>query len=154
MGYAIQFSNDSSHVFAVVTNKPVLTNSYTDTIMIRTLTERIYYKVVAIDKNFNYSDLSPYLALQRPDVIAPSAPLFTEYKRDTNSITLYWLNSTSKDVVKHILYRKAENTSSWTMIESQLKNKGISSSFIDKKAEYGIQYEYKIICLLYTSRCV
>lgn len=147
MGYAIQFSNDSSHVFAVVTNKPVLTNSYTDTIMIRTLTERIYYKVVAIDKNFNYSDLSPYLALQRPDVIAPSAPLFTEYKRDTNSITLYWLNSTSKDVVKHILYRKAENTSSWTMIESQLKNKGISSSFIDKKAEYGIQYEYKIIAL-------
>ena len=56
MGYAIQFSNDSSHVFAVVTNKPVLTNSYTDTIMIRTLTERIYYKVVAIDKNFNYSE--------------------------------------------------------------------------------------------------
>ncbi|MBK8780053.1 MAG: hypothetical protein IPO25_22600 [Saprospiraceae bacterium] len=33
------------------------------------------------------------------------------------------------------------------MIESQLKNKTISSSFIDKKADHGIQYEYKIIAL-------
>lgn len=147
MGYAIHFSNDSTHAFAVVTNKPVLTNSYIDTIMIRTLTERIYYKIVAIDKNFNYSDFSPYIALQRPDVIPPSAPLFKEYWRDTASIALSWINSTSKDVIKHNLYRKTDSSGEWTLIESQSKNKNAVSSFIDKKVEAGIEYEYKIVAV-------
>lgn len=144
MGYAIHFSNDSSHVFAVVTNKPVLTNSYIDTIMIRTLTERIYYKIVAIDRNFNYSDFSPYIALQRPDLIPPSAPLFTVYERDTNSISLHWINSTSKDVVRHVLFRK-EPTSEWKIIESKAFTKFLSSSYTDKTAKQGIEYEYKIL---------
>jgi fibronectin type 3 domain-containing protein len=147
MGYAIHFSNDSTHVFAVVTNRPVLTNSYIDTIMIRTLTERIYYKIVAIDNSFNYSDLSPYIALQRPDIIPPSAPLFKEYIRDTSSITLHWINSTSKDVVKHNLYRKSVNSTVWTLIESQSKTKNTVSSFADKKVEDGTEYEYKIVAI-------
>ena len=144
MGYAIHFSNDSSHVFAVVSNKPVLTNSYVDTIMLKTLTERIYYKVVAIDRNFNYSDFSPYIALQKPDLIAPSAPIFTEYKRDTNAITLYWKNSTSKDVVKHILFRKELNAD-WIVLDSRSSLKSDASSFTDRSVKQHIEYEYKIL---------
>ncbi len=144
MGYTIHFSNDSSHVFAVVTNKPILTNAFIDTIMLKTLTERIYYKVVAIDKNFNYSDFSPYIALQKPDLIPPSAPLFTEYKRDTNSITLHWINSTSKDAVKHILYRK-ETNDEWKVLDTKTTKNSTTSTFIDRSVKPGIEYEFKIL---------
>ncbi len=143
MGYAIHFSNDSSHVFAVVTNKPVLSNSYVDTIMLKTLTKRIYYKVVAIDNNFNYSDFSPVLALQKPDLIPPSAPIFTDHRQDTGTITLYWNASTSRDVIQHHLYRKTVDTD-WKLLKS-FPSPTTVRSYQDKAVEPSKEYEYKIV---------
>ncbi|MEP7323155.1 MAG: hypothetical protein ABI761_14615 [Saprospiraceae bacterium] len=143
MGYVIHFSNDSNHVFAVVTNKPVLVNAYVDTIMLKTLTERIYYKIAAIDRYFNYSDFSAVLALQKPDLIPPSAPIFTDHRQDTGTITLYWNASTSHDVVRHLLYRKTADAD-WKLIKS-FPSPTTVRSYQDKAVEPSKEYEYKIV---------
>src|SRR5690606_3972221 len=71
LGYTLQFSNDSSHVFTTLTNKPIADTFYTDTIMISSLTEHVYYRLIAVDRSFNYSEASPFLGLIKPDIVPP-----------------------------------------------------------------------------------
>lgn len=55
LGYTLHYSNHPDHEFAAITNKPIHDTTFRDTVMIKTLTEHLYYKIVAIDKNYNYS---------------------------------------------------------------------------------------------------
>lgn len=103
-GYSVHFANDSTHSFVNLTNIPITENSFTDTIQIMNLGDEVYYKVVAIDRNYNYSPYSKLLRLQKPDLIAPSAPIFTGFNGKGQNIQLQWASSSSKDVAKHELY--------------------------------------------------
>jgi hypothetical protein len=88
-------------VTKVILRKPV----WVDTVNIRVLNKKIYYSVVAVDKNYNPSDYSVSLALNRPDVIAPTAPVFTRTEVGKDTITLAWIGSVSDDVVQYELTR-------------------------------------------------
>jgi len=142
MGYAIHFSNQVDHEYAAVTNKPILTNSYLDTIMIRTLSEKIYYKVVAIDKNFNYSKYSKALELKLPDIVPPSSPLVHNYTKTDQGILVHWINSTSDDVISHLIYRKKESDDQWTLIREQA-DEGVTS-YLDNNISPLSTYFYKV----------
>ncbi|MDJ1499915.1 fibronectin type III domain-containing protein [Xanthocytophaga agilis] len=83
-----------------ILKKPV----FTDTINLQTLTQNIYYHIVAVDKNFNPSLASKPLCLKRPDIVPPAPPVFTQASLKSDSVWLQWQPSISDDVVTHELF--------------------------------------------------
>ncbi|WP_343745743.1 hypothetical protein [Chitinophaga sp.] len=105
-GYRVFRGNSAKEEFMEVTQEILAAPAFTDTITLHTLTSKVYYKVIALDRNYNTSAYTPALMLKRPDTIAPSAPVFTKALRSDSlkAAVLQWHNSTSEDVVKYTLY--------------------------------------------------
>ncbi len=70
-GFNVFYSNKPDHEFSLLTKTPLTDTVFRDTISLKTLTKKIYYKVVAVDYNSNYSKFSQILELKRPDVVPP-----------------------------------------------------------------------------------
>ncbi len=108
-GYMVYFTNSADHVYSTVNEAPLADTVYTDTIQIKTLTRKIYYKIKAVDTRWNYSEYSEVLELTRPDIIPPTSPVFTKYKLTEDGITLEWIPSSSNDVAGYNLEIYADN---------------------------------------------
>ncbi len=102
-GYMIYFSNSPDHVFSTVNPAPLGDTVYTDTIQVKTLTKKIYYRVKAVDTRWNYSEFSEILELSRPDFIPPTSPVFCNYKLSQEGMKLEWIPSSSNDVAGYEL---------------------------------------------------
>jgi hypothetical protein len=97
-GYRVFKSNSMKEEFVEVTAYFADTNFYYDTLPLNNLTSSIYYRVAAVDLNYNNSIHSKEVKLIKPDTIPPVACLFNLYQSDANGMTLGWINSTSEDV--------------------------------------------------------
>jgi hypothetical protein len=105
MGYSVFRSNSLTEEFVEITQKLIVKPAFTDTINIRVLNKKIFYRVIAVDKNYNASEFSEVLTLTRPDVVPPVAPVFTKAQIDSSAIVLQWTNSTSEDIANVELTR-------------------------------------------------
>jgi uncharacterized protein len=108
-GYRIFKSNTADQDYIENLNRIVKKTSYTDTVNINTLSKKVFYKIVAVDKNFNVSAFSTPVELKRPDKIAPVAAVFTKavVLDSAMQIQLQWLPSSSTDdMVRQELIRK------------------------------------------------
>jgi uncharacterized protein len=105
-GYTIQFANALNHVFTPIGGDLIVDTVFTQTITLRTLTEKIYYRIAAVDMNQNISPFSEILQLKKPDRVKPIAPNFKDYNATDSTIFLSWHPSTSSDAVKQRLYRR------------------------------------------------
>lgn len=101
LGYRVFRSNSLKEEFVEATKVILSKPEFTDTVNIKVLNKKIYYSIVAVDKNYNPSEYTAPILLMRPDVIAPAAPVLirTEVIKDT--IALAWINSASDDVAKY-----------------------------------------------------
>ncbi|MBK8699348.1 MAG: hypothetical protein IPN29_07280 [Saprospiraceae bacterium] len=142
LGYNVFFSNQEDHVFAAVTNKPISQNRYVDTIMVQTLTEDIFYSIVAVDKNHNISSFSNTLKLVLPDMVAPAIAVFSGFEKSKESVTLNWINSKSRDVTSHVIYRRTAEQSSWIRVFEC--NNLQQNSWMDTGLAALQSYHYKI----------
>ncbi len=111
-GYRVYASHGPNREFKQLTSEPLFQNYFTDTLTLRTLSEKIYYRVAAVDYRWNHSAYSELLELKKPDIIAPVAPIFKQYSVNGDTVHLQWANSTSQDVVSQILW-KQENGAEW-----------------------------------------
>ena len=102
------YSNSPDHEFSQLTHGPLRDTVFQDTITLKTLTKKIYYRVVALDYNANYSGFSKLLELERPDVVPPSAAVMDHYKITERGIELRWVSSSSEDLARTVLYRMDE----------------------------------------------
>lgn len=119
LGYRVFKSNDSKQDFFSCSDTILLSNFYMDTLYLGTLTNDIYYKVMAIDFNYNQSSLSEMVKLIKPDTIAPAKAVFTEIKQnEKNNFVLHWINSPSSDLQKVELFRKITAQGEWKKIAS------------------------------------
>lgn len=145
-GYRVFRANYATDEFIQVTKDPVDVPEFRDSINIKTLTENIYYKVVAIDRHYNPSDPSEALELKRPDIIPPVAPVFAKTKASEEGIYLSWVNSSSTDVIRHALYRKSSADKLWALIKT-FDAPDPTSEYMDDQVETGIYYEYTLVAL-------
>ncbi len=145
-GYRVFRSNFKNSEFTQITVSPVEDTLFTDTINIKTLTRKIYYKIQALDHHFNPSKFSDIYELVRPDKMPPVSPVFHAYESDETGIKLEWYNSSSVDVSKHILYRKVENESNWRVKEIFFMNDSIES-YRDTSTAAGMVYDYTLIAV-------
>lgn len=149
MGYRLYKSNSSEHEFSVIREgfddndtiqKPVQT-IFKDTVTLNSLTPYIYYKIKALDFNYNQSEFSDILKVKRPDKIAPTIPVFKNVIVRQNEIELTFALSKSEDVVAQYLYRKLKIGDPWILL-TKLDNK--LTSYTDKNLKEGTEYFYSL----------
>ncbi|MEL7006030.1 MAG: hypothetical protein AAFN93_25370, partial [Bacteroidota bacterium] len=144
LGYRVYRANFQSEEFIQITAEPVVTNNFTDTVMIKSLNKDIYYRVQAVDRRFNKSERSEILTLEKPDVIPPVPPVFKMVKAMEDGIRIDWVKSSSPDVTNHLLYRRSDGPSQWTLITVLPTDTTI---FVDNTTDRGMHYEYTMIAV-------
>jgi uncharacterized protein len=149
MGYRLYKSNSDEHEFSLIREgfsdndsiqKPVQI-IFKDTVTLNSLTPYIYYKIIALDFNFNQSESSEVLKVKRPDKIPPTTPVFKNVIVRQNEVELHFALSESEDVLEQYLYRKLKADAPWELL-SKVDNK--STSYIDKKLKQGTVYFYSL----------
>ncbi|WP_435262414.1 hypothetical protein [Tenacibaculum sp. nBUS_03] len=117
LGYRVFKANLKNDEFTQITFEPTPTSNFIDTVNIKTLNKKIYYKVQSFDKRYNPSGFSEVLELDRPDIVPPSSPVFSSFKTDKGKVHLKWITSTSIDAKKTMLYRKEYGSNiQWQLI--------------------------------------
>lgn len=144
MAYRVFRSNSLHEDFVEVTKEFIPKPYFIDTVNIRVLNKKIYYYVVAVDKNYNPSDYSNLLTLTRPDIIAPTAPVFKETEMKNDSITLRWENSVSDDIKSYELVRIEKEDKLNRVIKTWYAKDSLTY-YADKGVTLGKTYSYKII---------
>ncbi len=124
-----------------LTYDPIAEATFTDTIVVKNLNSKVYYKVVAVDQRFNHSKPSNVLVLDKPDVIPPSAPVFSSYAIKKEGILVRWELS-SEAAVTHVLSRKDLTANGgW---EAVYRTQDTLGHYQDKKVIAGHRYRYRI----------
>jgi uncharacterized protein len=143
-GYRIFKSNKPTDEFIEITRSIITDTSYVDTTNIKVLNKKVYYKVIAVDRNFNTSDYTNYLALTKPDVIAPISPVFRSVELKGSEIEINWENGSSDDVAFYALFRNSKmDTLKQKLVEwKPSENKNF---FVDKMPQIGNTYRYYLV---------
>lgn len=141
MGYEIFKANHKDFEFIKENKKILMDEFYVDSITLKTLTKELYYKVVAVDRNFNRSDLSEMVMLTKIDTIAPVASIFKDYEVKKEGIYFDWVASTSNDVESIELFRRSTNTD-WAIVDDFDPSK---NNYLDSDVKEGVTYEYNLV---------
>ena len=149
MGYRLYRANSDKHEFSVIQEgfddndsipKPVKT-VFKDTVTLNSLTPYIYYKVIALDKNFNQSPFSDILKVKRPDTIPPVTPVFKQVKVGKKEVTFKFTKSQGEDVANYYIYRKTSYNEPWKEVQVLPNNQ---VKYTDRKVKQGHKYYYTV----------
>lgn len=144
LGYKVFRANNLKEEPVTIDKSVLDVNMKIDTISLKTLTNKIYYYVVAYDMNYNPSPFSEPLLIKKPDKIPPSAPVFAKTELKNNAVSLEWINSSSNDVDWIFLNRinlatnESVNLDSFKIIDS-------ITFYVDSAFEIGQKYKYEIL---------
>lgn len=149
MGYRLFRANGEEHEFSTIyegfhEKDTIYTKAQTvfkDTVATKSLTPYVYYKLKALDYNFNQSVYSDILKVKRPDFIAPQTPVFKNVKVGKKDIELEFVLSPNEDVIDQILYRKTSLKEPWVKVTS-LNNE--QTNYTDKELKTGVYYYYSL----------
>lgn len=139
-GYQVLFANSDQIPFAAVVGPLRDSTYYVDRVQLHTLTEDIYYRVIAVDWSYNQSEPSEIYRLQKPDLVPPAPSVFADYQVSDSGIAFDWIASKSKDVVSITLERKTIDNH-WVALANFDSSKG---SYIDTKVNEGQLYHYRL----------
>lgn len=142
-GYRVYVSHAKKREFLQVTPDILHRNYFFDSTRLDVLNERVYYRVVAVDNNYNPSAYSEILELERPDKIPPSAPIITGYAGRGDAVELRFRPSTSVDVDHHEVWRMTAGED-WRPLRSLGPR---DSVFLDTNVVARTEYTYRVRAL-------
>jgi fibronectin type 3 domain-containing protein len=143
-GYHVFWRNQRDHVGARLTGTAIRDTVFVDTISMRTLTEKVYYAVMAVDLNRNGSAHSEQIELKRPDLRPPAAPVFTDYRVSDAGIRITWAPSGSEDVTRHVVLRRKVNEAKWDTV-ARIPIAQRTFFYEDKDGGKPAYYEYNVL---------
>ncbi|MEM6319954.1 MAG: hypothetical protein AAF960_19940 [Bacteroidota bacterium] len=142
-GYWVFYGHHPEDQFFRKNGQLLTENFFQDTIPLKSLSEKIYYSVSAQDDNYNRSEPSFMIELDRPDNVPPVTPIMNAPVKTDTAVILSWTPSGSEDVVQYNLLRKAfsaENTR-WEEV-AILPADSITMVYVDKSCEFFQKYSY------------
>ncbi|MFM9840584.1 MAG: fibronectin type III domain-containing protein [Cyclobacteriaceae bacterium] len=145
LGYRIYRSNFANAEYSQINRDPLPSITYKDSVNIRRLNSKIYYKLVAVDKRFNPSDYSTPVIVELPDVIPPLPPVIESIRSTSTGVKITWTPSASDDVVSYRLVRRPLNSISWDTIK--VVKAQDSLLFTDRNLEVGREYQYSTMAI-------
>ena len=140
-GYRVFYANDPAHEFQQLTTSITTDTSFTDTLTLKTLSELVYYKVTALDHNFNHSPFSDMLTVKKPDIVPPSAPLIHSVEVKDEGVEIAWHPSPTSDAAAHVLQRRVSG-GEWMRLDS-LPGAAVRN-YVDSSVDAGVLYEYAV----------
>ena len=148
-GYKLFKANSPEHEFSVIEegylNDKWDTNAvkllFYDTVTLQSLTPKIYYRIKALDFNYNQSVFSEIAVVKRPDTIPPVTPVINNVLVSEKQIEIHFVPSESVDVKEHLVYRKIDFAADWEII---LKFDSTQYSMIDTNVTTGVMYYYTL----------
>jgi len=143
-GYRVYRANASNEEYAQLTVAPIKDTVFVDHINLKTLTKKIYYKLMAIDKRQNHSKFSIPLEVERPDIVPPAAPVISDIQSTIHGICLHWVRSCSEDVAAHLLYRRAKGEFKAKMIK-EIPLSDTTQQLVDNTASVSTTYYYTLV---------
>ena len=142
LGYYVFRANSRDDVYRPVNPTPFAEAVWVDTVPMNALNREIYYKITAIDYNYNPSPYSELLIVVRPDLIEPAAPVFSRYIVQGDSVRLEWKTSHSADVERQLLLRKSASEPDYRVLKILSGNQ--DNTFTDGPLPRGAEYRYII----------
>ncbi|MEM8906624.1 MAG: hypothetical protein AAGD05_02155 [Bacteroidota bacterium] len=140
-GYKVFRSEYLNDEFGSLHASPIQDSFLVDTVNLHSINDQIHYTIIALDKRNNRSAFAPIISLERPDTIAPTAPLVRVVKFLEDSIKVTWAASSSDDVVLHQLFRREINEVGWELIAEQTEVSDINI-YIDTLFQLNKTYVY------------
>lgn len=119
LAYKVYFANQRNHEFIERSEGYIYGNEYFDSLDLTSLTNEIFYYVIAVDQNHNYSMPSDTIRVRFADFIAPGAPLLQGISQNEDTVTVRWLRSVSDDVEKYYIYRKFREAAQWEWLATK-----------------------------------
>ncbi|MDF9800464.1 hypothetical protein OKW21_005727 [Catalinimonas alkaloidigena] len=141
LGYRLFRANDPDEEFVMISSQTIQDTIFTDSVEIATLTEQVYYRLVAVDRRFNVSDYSEILSLKRPDVVPPVPAQLTSVKAQKEGIELRWQASPSEDLVEYVLLRWHANSSGFQILQ-RFNASDSAYHYLDTSVKAGTEYRY------------
>lgn len=145
LGYRIYKSNFLSAEFSQVNPSTISLNTYSDSLNIKTLTTKVFYKLAAFDKRLNRSVFSQVVEAELPDVIPPMPPSIKEIRPDSKGIFIAWNPSASEDGKSYSLERRVKDSLQWRIIKEF--NAKDSTVYLDINVSGSLTYSYRIIAM-------
>lgn len=140
-GYRVFVSHArKNREYLQVTERILHENFYFDSTSLEVLNEDIFYRIVALDHNFNPSPYSETLTLRRPDTQPPSAPVISGYSARGDAVLLRWRPSETGDVTKQEVWRSDASTA-WRPLRSLGAQ---DTSWTDTTVAVRTTYNYRI----------
>jgi hypothetical protein len=143
LGYKVFRANSPGEDFISLAQEISANNLWHDTINLNTLTQKIYYQVIAVDKNYNSSEYSEILELSRPDTIRPAPALISKIEATDGKVVLQFEKSPGNDIGRYELYRQAEDDS--TLFRMNAWQESLPEVYQDSPALKGKTYHYSLI---------
>jgi uncharacterized protein len=145
-GYRVYRANNDQEEYSQLTSAPIGTTSFTDTLSLKTLSKKVYYKIMAIDLRQNHSELSEALELRRPNKVPPVPPVFKNARSGEEGVALEWISSSSDEVVRHLLYRAPEGSDNWQLLAA-FDRSGATQTYIDTKLPLKQAHRYTVVAV-------
>jgi fibronectin type 3 domain-containing protein len=146
MGYRILKANAPDHEFSSIIEsfdpdsvELKFKVEFQDSVDLQSTTKYVYYRATALDNRYNESGLSEIIAVPRPDVVPPVAPVLTDAFVSEKDVTLKFIPSESEDVKNHYVLRRKSEEEKWDTI-AVLKPK--DSVYVDTKVSQNVLYQY------------
>ena len=142
--YRVFASNDNrTNSYFSVSDTLLITPFFTTVLPLNTLTNAIYYKVVAVDLNYNHSEMSEAFKMMKPDTIPPVKSLIKKVSALDGAMEIHWEISSSTDVHRLVLLRQITETGEITAIQEWTGNfvdtYTDTDSFEGKRVRYFLQ---------------
>lgn len=118
LGYRLYVSNSGrDNEYYTATDTIYKKTNFIDTLNLNTLTNEIYYKVLAVDNRYNSSQLSAAVKAVKPDKTAPVGVVFNLLSQPKSEVVVKWENSPSDDALYMELYRQVDDTGKVVLIK-------------------------------------
>lgn len=142
LGYRVFMATSQNREWFQITSSELpMEPTFQQQVALNSLTEKVYFTVVAMDFHFNASAYATTAEVILPDTIAPEKPLILDYSANPDNIKLRWAKSGSPDAVKTHLLRRSDGQE-WALLADVSAYK--SSNYTDTSARPGVRYEYAL----------
>lgn len=144
LGYQLFISNSGDEMqYFNVTDTIYPFTSYKDTLNLNTLTTVAYYRVNAIDRNYNRSRWSDAVKVTKPDTIAPVPVVFNFLQQPDEKVIVQWENSSSVDLDYMVLCRQIDDTGMVRPVQTyNLKKKKRPTKYVEEQNISGQYVQY------------
>ena len=145
MGYYVYRSLNPDYDFSQVSNNLLTDTSFVDTVSNDILDRQVYYKIIALDKNYNRSAFSRVSAIKKAVIIAPPAPVIRSVKASEAGIKLEIIPNDSYTTAQYLIVRKQKDSADFKLIGKIAEAPHQASlTFIDSSITPNIDYYYAV----------